>query len=282
MTNRHIMTIRSKDRIGIVSAVTTCLADNSGFINELAQFGTPSSEQFYSRIEFTINPHLLGQLKESLAPVINKFGMSLNIVPAKQRTRTLVMVSTADHCLNDILYRQRTGVLNIEIPAIISNHQSLKPIADNAGIPFHHIPVNTQNKKDAEDQLRDIIAKSNIELVVLARYMQILTAQMCNDFAGSIINIHHSFLPSFVGAKPYHRAFERGVKLIGATAHYVTSDLDEGPIIEQMVKRVDHTMEPEELVAIGRDIEAQTLAQAIKVHAEHRSFTNGNKTVVLP
>lgn len=282
MTSRYIMTTRSQDRVGIVAALTTCLANHDGFINEQAQFGTPSSEEFFSRIQFTIDEGKMPSFREALSTVCEAFGLSTQIIPVEQKTRVLVMVSKFDHCLNDILYRYRSGMFNIEIPAIISNHEVLKPIAEMAGVPFHYIPVSKDTKPEAEARLRELIDETGSNLIVLARYMQILSEEICAEFSGRVINIHHSFLPSFKGAMPYHRAHERGVKLIGATAHYVTSNLDEGPIIEQSVQRVNHAMEVDELVAMGRDVEAQTLSRAIKLHTEHRAFINGRKTVILP
>ena len=200
---------------------------------------------------------------------------------AEQRERVLLMVSKFDHCLNDLLYRYRTGELNIDIPAIVSNHPDLKHLAEWHEIPFHHLAMNKETKEAQEDVIWDMIQDLDVDLVVLARYMQILSPRMCERLRGRCINIHHSFLPSFKGAKPYHQAHQRGVKLIGATAHYVTTDLDEGPIIEQGVERVGHTFTPEDLIAVGRDIENVTLARAVRYHVEHRVLLNGSKTVVL-
>lgn len=278
----YIMTTQSADRTGIVAALTQCLAAHDGFITELAQFGTPSSERFYSRIEFRMPQSILPKFKNDLAKVCETFDLNTEIVPKSRKTKTLIMVSKFDHCLADLLYRQSNGSLNIEITGIVSNHTAAKFHADTAGLPFFHVPVTKATKDEAESKVRKIIEDSETELIVLARYMQILSDDMCRDYAGRIINIHHSFLPSFKGAKPYHRAYERGVKLIGATAHYVTADLDEGPIIEQSVVRVDHTMTPDKLIAIGRDVEALALARAVKQHSERRAFINGFKTVILP
>jgi len=187
-----------------------------------------------------------------------------------------------DHCLADLIYRVGKGRLNCDVVAVVSNHMDAKPLADAAGLPYHHIPVTKETKPEAEAALRRLAAETGTELIILARYMQVLSDGLCEDYSGRIINIHHSFLPSFKGAKPYHRAYERGVKLIGATAHYVTADLDEGPIIEQGIQRVDHTKTPARLIDIGRDVEAQTLAEAVRLHTEHRAFLNGGKTVILP
>ena len=282
MTQKYIMTTESADRVGIVAAMTGCLADHHGFINELAQFGTPSSVNYFSRIEFTMDCGRLDDFKTALDKIIKKFDLRVTIHLAKQKTRTLIMVSKHDHCLNDLLYRVRKNRLNLDIVGVVSNHDTARDLVERDGIKYHHIPVTAATKPQAEQALRDIITSTQSELIILARYMQILSNNMCRDYSGKIINIHHSFLPSFKGAKPYHRAYDRGVKLIGATAHYVTKDLDEGPIIEHSVQRVDHTMTPNDLVALGRDVEAQTLARAVRLHSEHRAFLNGRKTVILP
>ena len=279
---RFIMTTQSADRTGIVAALTKCLAENDGFINELQQFGTPSSERFYSRIQFTIDDDGLTALQKDLTVVCEEYSLNTKIIPVGQKTKTALLVSKFDHCLNDLFYRHRAGMLNIDIVAVISNHDVARAATQAAGLPFYYVPISKETKTEAEEKQRMIIKDANAELIVLARYMQVLSNSMCTDYFGRIINIHHSFLPSFKGAKPYHRAYDRGVKLIGATAHYVTTDLDEGPIIEQSVQRVDHTMTPDALVATGRDVEAQTLARAVKLHCEHRVFINGAKTVILP
>ncbi len=278
----YIMTNESADRTGIVAALTTCLARHDGFITELSQFGTPSSERFYSRIAFHIGGDDLGAFKAGMKTISKEFDLSTHIIPAKRKTKTLIMVSKFDHCLADLIYRVSKKRLNCEIVGIVSNHEAARPLAETAGLPYHYIPVTAETKPEAEHSLRNVIENSGAELIVLARYMQILSDNICRDYSGRIINIHHSFLPSFKGAKPYHRAYERGVKLIGATAHYVTADLDEGPIIEQGIQRVDHTKTPAKLIDIGRDVEAQTLAEAVRLHTEHRAFLNGAKTVILP
>ena len=279
---RFIMTTQSADRTGIVAALTKCLAENDGFINELQQFGTPSSERFYSRIQFTIDDDGLTALQKDLTVVCEEYSLNTKIIPVGQKTKTALLVSKFDHCLNDLFYRHRAGMLNIDIVAVISNHDVARAATQAAGLPFYYVPISKETKTEAEEKQRMIIKDANAELIVLARYMQVLSNSMCTDYFGRIINIHHSFLPSFKGAKPYHRAYDRGVKLIGATAHYVTTDLDEGPIIEQSVQRVDHTMTPDALVATGRDVEAQTLARVVKLHCEHPVFINGAKTVILP
>lgn len=276
------MTTESADRVGILAAITNCLAAHDGFINELAQFGTPSSVNFFSRIEFTMTPERLPVFETDLSVIIKKFGLTVNIFPNEQKTRALIMVSKHDHCLNDLLYRVRKKRLKLNIVGVVSNHETAREIVEREGLKYHHIPITKETKPHAEHTLRQIIHETDTDLIILARYMQILSADMCHDYSGKIINIHHSFLPSFKGAKPYHRAYKRGVKLIGATAHYVTTDLDEGPIIEQSVQRVDHTHTPHDLINIGRDAEAQTLARAVRLHSEHRTFLNGRKTVILP
>ena len=282
MKSNYIMTTQSADRTGIVAELTGCLAKHDGFITSLSQFGTPKSEQFFSRICFTMTTGSLEDFRIDLDKICTSYDLNTTIYPAEEKPATLLMVSKFDHCLNDLLYRWKSGTLDIDVKAIVSNHPNLKRLADTAGVPFIHSPVTPDTKPEAEAKMREIIDAYDVELIVLARYMQILSEAVCNDFSGRIINIHHSFLPSFKGAKPYHRAYSRGVKLIGATAHYVTSDLDEGPIIEQYVKRVDHTMGPPELIAMGRDVESQALAQAVQLHATRRAFINGAKTVILP
>lgn len=278
----YIMTTQCADRVGIVAAITTCLGQHDGYIMELAQFGTHTSERFYSRIEFKMPENILPAFKIDLDKIAQELSLNIKIVPKERKTKTLIMVSKFDHCLADLLYRRSKGSLNIDVTAIASNHETAREHAERAEIPFHHIPITKETKPEAEAKLKNLITDTGSELIVLARYMQILSDEVCQEYSGRIINIHHSFLPSFKGAKPYHRAYDLGVKLIGATAHYVTADLDEGPIIEQAVKRVDHTMDPKKLITIGRDVEAQALARAVQLHTEHRSFINGIKTVVLP
>lgn len=277
-----ILTTQSQDRTGIVAALTTCLAKHDGFITELAQFGTPSSERFYSRISFRMDEEKIDTFHADISSISKELDLTTQILTAQRKMPVLIMVSKFDHCLNDLVYRWKNGSLPIEIKAIVSNHDNARELVEKAGLRYIHIPVSKNTKQQAEEQLREVMLDTQSELIILARYMQILSNEFCTDYSGKVINIHHSFLPSFKGAKPYHRAYARGVKLIGATAHYVTADLDEGPIIEQDVARVNHTMTPEKLVTIGRDIEARVLAQAVKLHAEHRSFLNGGKTVILP
>jgi formyltetrahydrofolate deformylase len=282
--NRYILTLSCPDVRGIVASVTGFLAENFGFIIESAQFGDESTGQFFLRIEFSIEQGGVNQdaLKKLFHDkVANRFGMQWEISAKNHKSRVLIMVSTFGHCLNDLLYRQKTGQLAIEIPAIISNHNDWEHVAKWHEIPYYHLPVNATNKSQQEKQVLEIISRHQVDVVVLARYMQILSPELCAKLEGRAINIHHSFLPSFKGAKPYTQAFDRGVKLIGATAHYVTTDLDEGPIIEQEVARVDHTHLPDDLAAIGRDTECVALARALKYHIEHRVLLNGKKTVVF-
>lgn len=282
--DRQILTLSCRDVRGIVAAVTNFLANNQGFILESAQFGDEDTGHFFMRVDFAMESGLITKeiLREKFATEIaERFSMQWNIVDKHAKDRVLIMVSQFGHCLNDLLYRYSNGQLNIEIPAIVSNHNDWEKVAKWHNIPFYYLPITKDTKPQQEEKLRDLIAEHDVDSIVLARYMQILSPEICAECEGQIINIHHSFLPSFKGAKPYMQAFERGVKIIGATAHYVTSDLDEGPIIEQEVARVDHTDTAEELAAIGRDIECTVLARALKYHSEHRVFPNGRKTVVF-
>ncbi|HEY8701780.1 MAG TPA: formyltetrahydrofolate deformylase [Arthrobacter sp.] len=276
----YVVTLSCPDRPGIVYAVAGALLAARCNITDSQQYGSPSTGNFFMRVEVTTTA-AKAELQSALEPVAQSFGMQWNLNAVGQKVRTLLMASTSAHCLNDILFQQRSGMLPIEIPAIVSNHQDLAGLAQFYGIPFHHIPVTPDTKAQAEDKLRAIMAEHDIELTVLARYMQIISDDLCADLTGKAINIHHSFLPSFKGARPYHQAHARGVKLIGATAHYVTAALDEGPIIEQEVIRVDHARTPEQFVQMGRDVEGRTLAQAVQWHAEHRVLLDGNRTVVF-
>ncbi len=282
--NRYILTLSCPDVRGIVAAVSGFLADNFGFIIESAQFGDGSTGQFFLRVEFSIEENGISydSLKELFHDkVAERFAMNWQIAPKERKSRVLIMVSKFGHCLNDLLYRYKTDQLAIEIPAIISNHTDWQHVAQWHEIPFYHLPVEANNKIEQEKKILEVIERHNIDVMVLARYMQILSPELCTKLEGRVINIHHSFLPSFKGAKPYTQAFDRGVKLIGATAHYVTTDLDEGPIIEQEVARVDHTYQPDDLAAIGHDTECVALARALKYHIENRVLLNGKKTVVF-
>jgi formyltetrahydrofolate deformylase len=282
--DHYILTLSCKDVRGIVAAVSTFLAEHSGFIIESAQYGDESTGQFFLRVEFRVEAGGPSQdiLLELFASKVAKpFSMQWELAYKTRKSRVLIMVSKFGHCLNDLLYRHETGQLAIEIPAIISNHNDWEHVAKWHGIPFYNLPVDAGNKAAQEKEILEVVKSCGIDVVVLARYMQILSPDLCAALSGRAINIHHSFLPSFKGARPYTQAFDRGVKIIGATAHYVTTDLDEGPIIEQEVARVDHTNSPDDLASIGRDIECAVLARALKYHIEHRVLLNGKKTVVF-
>ena len=281
--NSYILTITCPDTVGIVAAVAGYLRDQNYFVEESAHFGDRDTGNFFSRTRFSANGGTWSEdvFRKGFTRISEKFQMQWDVHDTAVKPRVVIMVSKYDHCLNDLLYRYRTGALDIEIPAIVSNHDDLRGLAEWHGVPYHHVPVKKGSKAEAEQRLVDIYKETDANLIVLARYMQVLTDKLCKRLEGHIINIHHSFLPGFKGARPYHKAHERGVKLIGATAHYVTSDLDEGPIIEQVVERVDHTYGPADLAAVGRDAEAITLARAVKYHTEHRVFLNGRRTVVF-
>jgi formyltetrahydrofolate deformylase len=274
-----VLTLSCPDGPGIVHAVTGVIAGLGGNITESQQFGDPGTGLFHMRVQ--VESVDREALAPAFAPVADRFRMDWRLDVVGRPVRTLVLVSKAGHCLNDLLFRQRSGLLPIDVPAIVGNHTDLAPLADFYGVPFHHVPVTADTKPEAEARLLALVEELDVELVVLARYMQVLSDDLCRRLAGRMINIHHSFLPSFKGARPYAQAHDRGVKLIGATAHYVTAELDEGPIIEQDVERVDHSMDVQELVGIGQDIEAQVLARAVRWHAEHRVLLDGHRTVVF-
>jgi formyltetrahydrofolate deformylase len=278
---RYILTLRCPDQPGIVHALAAGVAEAKGNILESAQFSDPGTGIFTIRVSLETPDADTESLRDELTLRLARFDPVLTVRPEEQRRRVLLMVSKFDHCLVDLLYRWGLGELPVDIPLIVSNHPDLAPVAKRYGIPFVHVPVTRDTKPEAEAELLRLVAEHQVDFVVLARYMQVLSDDLCKQLSGRIINIHHSFLPSFKGAKPYHQAHERGVKLIGATAHYVTADLDEGPIIEQEVERVGHGVTPEQLVAIGRDVECQALARAVKWHAEHRILLNGRRTVVF-
>ena len=282
-TKQYVLTISCPDTVGIVAAVSGFLSGRGLFITESTHFGDALTGRFFMRTVFLENSTMpaLAELRTEFAKVARPFDMDWQIHDVSRKTRVLILVSKFDHCLNDLLYRYRTGTLPIDIPAVVSNHADLQRIVEWHGIPFHHLPVTKETKAEQEGRVLEMVERLGIDLVVLARYMQVLSLDMCRALSWCCINIHHSFLPSFKGAKPYHQAHQRGVKIIGATAHYVTTDLDEGPIIEQDVQRVDHTHKPEDLVALGRDIENMVLARAVQYHAEHRVLANGNSTVVF-
>jgi formyltetrahydrofolate deformylase len=283
----YILTLSCPDHRGIVHRVSGFLAAHDCNIIDSAQFGDPQSKLFFMRVHFAAEDPEVGdaRLRANFAEVAAELQMNAQLHDAGKKPRVMLMVSKIGHCLNDLLFRYRSGLLPVEIPAIVSNHTDFYQLCAGYNIPFHHLPLaagaSDEAKRAQEERVLEIVKANNIDLVVLARYMQILSPRMCEALRGRAINIHHSFLPSFKGAKPYAQAHERGVKLIGATAHFVTGDLDEGPIIEQDVERVDHAMDPETLTAIGRDVECVVLARAVKWFVEHRILLNGHKTVVF-
>jgi formyltetrahydrofolate deformylase len=279
---RFILTLSGPDRMGIVAAVANFLLDRECNIVESAQFGDPATLQFFMRVSFDSSGATTDEeLNRAFATVGDEFSMQWAVYDTAIKPRLLIMVSKFGHCLNDLLYRHRIGALPVEIPAIVSNHRDFYRLAAQSDIPFHYLPVNPENRQQQEEQLLDILRQERCDLIVLARYMQVLSPAACAELPGRAINIHHSFLPSFQGAKPYTQAHDRGVKLIGATAHYVTADLDEGPIIEQDVARVDHSMSVEACAGVGRDVECAVLARAVQWHVEHRILLNGNRTVIF-
>ncbi|MFD6179552.1 MULTISPECIES: formyltetrahydrofolate deformylase [unclassified Isoptericola] len=280
MTTEWVLTLSCPDRPGIVHAVAGVLAEHGGNITESQQFGDPASGLFFMRVQVAADAGR-DALAAALAPVAERFGMTWELDAVGRRLRTLVLVSKAPHCLVDLLYRERYQDMPVDVVGVVGNHPDLADMAAFYGKPFHHVPVTKDTKAQAEGRLRELVAELDVELVVLARYMQILSDELCRDLQGKVINIHHSFLPSFKGARPYAQAHDRGVKLIGATSHYVTGDLDEGPIIEQDVERVDHSRAVADLVSLGEDVERRTLARAVRWHAEHRVLLDGHRTVVF-
>mgnify|MGYP001316881197 FL=1 len=281
--NNYIFTGTCRAGSGVIAAVTGFLAERNCYICALEQFDDESTDKFFMRAVFRPqqgSPEI-NEIRRAFESVAAEFAMQWQIHDPKVPVKTLIMVSKYDHCLDDILYRLRKGEFNMQITAVVSNHTDLRPMVEREGLRFIHLPVTRDTKPRQEQRLMEIVGETATELVVLARYMQILSNDLTQQLSGKCINIHHSFLPGFKGAKPYHQAFDRGVKVIGATAHYVTSDLDEGPIIEQMLTRVDHNYKPEHLVRVGRDNESIALAKAITYHIERRVFLDGNKTVVF-
>ena len=280
---RYIFSISCPDRTGIVAAVAGFLADHDAFITESSHFGDAETRRFFMRTVFqpgAVTPPL-DRFAHEFSRIAERFQMVWGLHDAQRRERVLILVSKLDHCLNDLLYRYRTGDLRVEIPAIVSNHPDLEPLARWHGIPFHHLPLTPERRTEQEAAILALVEDLEIDLVVLARYMQILSPRTCDRLRGRCINIHHSFLPGFKGPRPYHQAHALGVKLIGATAHYVVADLDAGPIIEQAVERVDHSFGPEQMARVGRDIENVVLARAVQWHVEHRVLVNDGKTVVF-
>jgi formyltetrahydrofolate deformylase len=277
-----VLSITCPDRRGIVAEVSRYLFERNCNILDSQQFGDRGNGRFFLRVHLLSEGGLsLAALESGFAPVAEKFQMEAQFFDSAKKTRALIMVSKFGHGLVDLLYRLRIGAIPLEVPLIVSNHRDFEDVAAANAIPFVHLPVTAATKAEQEKRLADLVAEHRIDLIVLARYMQVLSDEFCKPRAGRIINIHHSFLPSFKGANPYTQAYERGVKLIGATAHYVTGDLDEGPIIEQAVERVTHALRPEDYVAVGRDIECTVLARAVKWHCEHRILVNGQRTVVF-
>ncbi|WP_327106963.1 formyltetrahydrofolate deformylase [Nonomuraea glycinis] len=281
---QYVLMLSCPDTPGIVYAVAGFLVDRQCTIVQSQQFDDPDSRTFFMRVQFA---HAEGEalsvpdLRRDFTQVASRFGMTWRLGDAAARQRVLIMVSKFGHCLNDLLYRNSVGELNIDIAGVVSNHPDLAMLADNYSVPFTHIPVTPDTKPEAEARLMEIVETEKVDLVVLARYMQILSEDLCKRLEGRAINIHHSMLPSFKGARPYQQAYDRGVKVVGATAHYVTADLDEGPIIEQQIMRVDHSISADEFVARGRETECRALARAVRWHTENRVALNGHKTVVL-
>lgn len=280
----YVLTLSCPDGPGIVADVTRLLADAGCNIEQSQQYGDPGTRTFFLRVQvadLAAEPVTLAGLREAFAPVAERHQMSWRLVDAAERQRLLVLVSRVGHCLNDLLFRWSTGALPVEVVGVVSNHTDFERLAGNYGVPFHHVPAAPRSKAAAEARLLELVHAERVDLVVLARYMQVLSDEVCAELAGRAINIHHSMLPSFKGARPYHQAHDRGVKLVGATAHYVTPDLDDGPIIEQEVARVDHAMNVEQLLATGRELESQALVRAVRWHAESRVLLNGRRTVVF-
>ncbi|MGZ2384302.1 formyltetrahydrofolate deformylase (plasmid) [Rhizobium leguminosarum] len=278
-----VLTVSCKSTRGIVAAISSYLADKGCNIIDSSQFDDLDTGKFFMRVSFISEEGLSGaDIDTGFAAVAAPFDMDYDFHDSEKRMKVLLMVSRFGHCLNDLLYRWKIGALPIDIVGVVSNHFDYQKVVVNHDIPFHHIPVTKANKAQAEARIMEVAEQTGTELIVLARYMQILSDEMCQKMSGKIINIHHSFLPSFKGANPYKQAYQRGVKLIGATAHYVTADLDEGPIIEQDTARITHAQSPDDYVSIGRDVESQVLARAIHAHIHHRTFINGNRTVVFP
>jgi len=278
-----VLTLVCADRVGIVAAVSQFLAERGGFITDSQQYADREAELFFMRVAFEATDERMAdteRLQAEFAPVSARFAMEWQISAAQEKPRMLIAVSKGSHCLADLLHRWQTGTLAIDIMGVVSNHPDMRRITEWHGIPYHELPSNG-DKAVQEAALIDIFGRTRSDYLILARYMQVLSEGLVERLEGRCVNIHHSFLPGFKGARPYHRAHERGVKLIGATAHFVTADLDEGPIIEQAVERVDHSHSPERLLAVGRDVECITLARAVKAYIERRIFINGDRTVVL-
>ena len=280
----YVLTITCPALSGIVAEISGYLAKNHCYINEMSQYDDEITQHFFCRIEFHLDAKKspdIEAVRHGFFAIAESFAMKWRISDKNRTMRVLIMASKEDHCLMNLLYRKNKNELVMEITAVVSNHLHLRPIVEREGIRFIYLPIDKHNKSKQENRLLELVAETQTELVVLARYMQILSEKVCTILQGRCINIHHSFLPGFKGARPYHQAYQRGVKLIGATAHYVTSSLDEGPIIEQVVEPVDHTQQPTALTALGRDIESRALAKAVRYHIERRVFVDNIKTVIF-
>lgn len=279
----HVLTFRCPDRLGVVAAYSQVLLDGGAFITEVSNYSDPVTDSFFLRCVFddrlmTLTPE---QFEERFAAVAGEFQMDYKLRPLEDKPRLLLAVSKYDHCLNTLLTKWKSGALPADIVAVVSNHDDCRGFVEWHGLPYHHFPITPETKPEQEAQILELMARERIDLLVLARYMQILSDDLCRQLEGRAINIHHSFLPGFKGARPYHQAYERGVKVIGATAHYVTSDLDEGPIIVQEVKPIDHQVSVEQMVHFGHDTEATALSHAVRLHCEQRVILNGQRTVIL-
>lgn len=281
MDNQYLLIFTCKDTYGIISAITTFLSDCKAFIHELSEFGDKVTGNFFLRCHFRIHDLDTVALNQKFTQIGERFQADWKFVDILHKPKTLILVSKYSHCLNDLLYRYQFKKLDLDLQAVISNHPDLAEMTSNYNVPFFHFPITSNNTMDQEKKILSFIMEKNIELVILARYMRILSPLLLKHLPGKIINIHHSFLPSFIGARPYQQAFDRGVKIIGATAHYVTTNLDEGPIIEQDTFRIDHIRRVEDLIYVGNDIEVQVLARAVNYHIQFRIFINGNKTVIF-
>ena len=278
----HVLLISSKDRKGIVAAVANSIVSQDCNIVESAQYGDPVTGRFFMRVAVSGPADMtVDKFSEAFTPVATAFHLDWRIHDLRKKLRAMIMVSQGGHCLNDLLYRTSTNRLPIDVTSIVSNHTTWQRRAEHESVPFHHLPITPENKLEQEAKLLAMVEDQQVDLIILARYMQVLSDQLCRKLDGRVINIHHSFLPGFKGAKPYHRAYDRGVKMVGATAHYVTADLDEGPIISQDVSIVDHADTVEDLIAQGQDTESRVLARAVKLHSEHRVLLNGNRTIVF-
>lgn len=282
-TRRYFLSLSCPDRVGIVAAVSTFIASHQGWITEAQHHADPLAQRFFMRQEIRADslPFGIEEFRRQFTAIAEPFQMDWKVTDSTQKKRVVILVSKLEHCLYDLLARWRSGELDIEIPCVISNHEVFRPFVDWHGIPFYHVPVTRETKVEAYEKIMHLFESMQGDVMVLARYMQILSPEMCDRYPGQIINIHHSFLPSFVGAKPYHQAYERGVKLIGATSHYVTAELDAGPIIDQDVIRIDHSDAIEDLIRYGKDIEKAVLARGLRYHIEDRVLLNGNRTVIF-